>query len=175
MQRYDDEIGGMRENADGEWVRFEDVEKEILEARQESEAAADVAPWARASNMESRDIDALADEGVEFPIRKFYGLEFRGLLGDIVRELTVVPAEGPGKYRFRAVIVATCVKTGVSNREVIFEGPASVDGQSDLTPEQRVAVGAIRSLMGHEVDEDIRLDGVCIYKNDHHVDERFDI
>ena len=132
-------------------------------------------PHARPATMKSAEIDALIAAGVAsgggFPVRKFYGLEFRGLLGDIVRGMSVRPTDEEGLYDVTMVLVMRCVESGVANREVIFEGPVHYtagEGHNDLTPQQHIAATLARHMMQHEAEEDIRLDGKYIWEPTHY-------
>lgn len=111
------------------------------------------------------EIDALAP--VPFLGFRAYGLEFRGLLGDVIRSVRVDPiATG---YHVRLVIEASCVNTGVV-RDVIAEADVvevhcgeTVEGAT-LTPEQTIIAHIIHALIEHELDEDLRIDGVPLVR-----------
>jgi len=139
----------------------------------------EIPPYARPAAVGSAEIDALIEKGTSFPVRKFYGLEIRGLLGDIIRTVDIQLVDGEkGEYKAFVVMVMRCVESGVSNREVIFEGPihyTPLDKKSGLTPEQTILSLLLRHLMNHEVEECIRLDGLYIWKPTHFWSERTNI
>lgn len=132
----------------------------------------------RPEPIPAAEIDKMAEESVEFPIRKFYGLEFRGLLGDVIDDVQI-EKQDDGSLKVKVVLLATCVRTGVSQREVILETPVRVDPDPnpvvngvELTDEQVAIKGCIRFLLLHELTEDLRLDGAEVFNEN--IDHKFD-
>lgn len=119
-------------------------------------------PYARTKRTKSEDIDKKIAEGIEFPIRELHGLELRGLLGDIVREISIEPSEEPHTYDARVVIVARCVESGHPDRDVILETPVRVNPDEinpKLTAEQSIAITLLQHILNHEIYEDLRIKG----------------
>ncbi len=114
--------------------------------------------------MTAEQIRAMGD--IEFDCPSFYGLEFRGLLGDVVKSVEMTK-KGGSNYHVTCVIRATCVRTGIANREVVFDGPLTIDDSSDmavagvpLTDEQMISFLVIKHLINHEIEEDLRINGI---------------
>jgi len=129
-------------------------------------------PYARTTIMKSAEVDELIEKGIKFPIRTLHGLEFRGLLGDIVKEVTLEPTGEKDQYQARVVIVVRCVESGFANREVIFETQVDASTQSlqrGLTVEQEIVLGLLQHLVSHEIQEDLRLDGKHIVTPKHEI------
>ena len=127
-------------------------------------------PYARAKKTKSEDLDRKIAEGVESPIREINGVELRGLLGDIVREVTIEPTETPNKYDARAVIVARCVESGHPDRDVILETPVEINPEEidpNLTVEQSITVTLLQFILNHEIHEDLRIRGKHILPGAH--------
>lgn len=121
--------------------------------------------------MTAEQITAMGE--VEFDCPSFHGLEFRGLLGQIVKSLEV-KRSGELSYNIRFVYQTTCVNTGAKDREIVFEGPLTLNDAPrpmvngvELTNEQTIVCNAVKYLMTHEVEESIRLNGVHVREPTH--------
>lgn len=131
----------------------------------------DIPPYARKLTTRSEDLDKRIAAGVTFPIRVLHGIEFRGLLGDIIKEVDVQPTEEENTFQVKVVLVARCVESGHPNREVILDTLVRVAPDlvplPGLTKEQHIVVHMVQNLIRHEIAEDLRLEGKHILPHTH--------